>query len=84
MNKKVVQLQRGKIKSGRIIKVKNTFRPKFSNADQEYYAVWVEDAHGGNERCFLITDKELARLEDRSLKNKEDWTKKNFFTDFMD
>ena len=78
------QLQKASIKAGRIVKVKNTLRPKFSNANHVYYAVWVEDSNGRNERCFLLTSKELERLEHRSLKNKEDWTKKGFFTNLFD
>ncbi len=31
---RVEQLQKAFIKPGRIVKVKNTYRPKFSNADQ--------------------------------------------------
>jgi len=81
---KVELVDKVSIKAGRIVKVKNTYRPKFSHADGEYFAIWVEDADGKNERCFLLTDDEMAELEHRSLKNKEDWTKKSFWTDMAD
>jgi hypothetical protein len=73
-----------KIKSGRLIRVWNTEKPKFSNANSWYTSVWVEDANGKNERCLLFTAKEIERAEHRAKKNKEDLTKKTFFTDLLD
>ena len=67
-----------KILPGRIVKVKNKDRPKFTNAATEYYAVWVSDQDGKNERCLLLTDSDLKRLEYRSFRNREDWTKPSF------
>lgn len=73
-----------KIKSGRLVRVWNTEKKKFSNAAPKYVSVWVEDADGKNERCLLFTENEIKRAEDRSNKNKEDLTKKSFFTDIID
>lgn len=73
-----------KIKHGRLVKVKNTNRPKFTNAKQQYYAVWVEDANGKNERCLLFTEHEIKMAEHRSKRNKEDLTDKTFLTDLFD
>jgi len=72
------------VKAGRIIPVYNKDRKKFSNAKRHYNAVWVEDADGGNERCLLFTDSELARAERRARKNPEDLTEKSWFTDIQD
>jgi hypothetical protein len=73
-----------KVKSGRLIRVWNTEKKKFSNASAKYVSVWVEDADGKNERCLLFTEKEIARAEDRSKNNSEDLTSKSFFTDLTD
>ena len=73
-----------KVKSGRLIRVWNTEKKKFSNASPKYVSVWVEDANGKNERCLLFTEKEIERAELRSSKNSEDLTSKSFFTDLTD
>jgi hypothetical protein len=73
-----------KVKSGRLIRVWNTEKKKFSNASAKYVSVWVEDADGKNERCLLFTEKEIARAEERSKNNSEDLTTKGFFTDLTD
>lgn len=83
-NVRSLQLENVRVKAGRLIKVWNTERPKFSNAKRYYTAVWVEDSNGRNERCWLLTDKEIERLEHRSQRNKEDWTKKSFWTNLLD
>jgi hypothetical protein len=72
------------VKNGRIIQVWNTARKKFSNAKKKYFAVWVEDANGKNERCLLFTEKEIKRAEYRASRNKEDLTEKNLITDIFD
>lgn len=73
-----------KIKAGRLVKVWNTEKAKFSNAKPWYTSIWVEDANGKNERCLLFTDKEIANAEHRAKQNKEDLTKKEFFTNLID
>jgi len=73
-----------RVKSGRLIKVWNTKRPKFSNAKFEYIAIWVENANGKSERCLLFTDKEITAAELRAKNNKEDLTDKSFFADIAD
>ncbi len=72
------------IKNGRLVKVWNTLKKKFSNAKLMYFAIWVEDANGKNERCLLFTEAEIARAEHRALQNKEDLTKKCLITNLMD
>ena len=72
------------VKSGRLICVKNTEVPKLSNANSHYWAVHVEDCDGVNERCILLTEKELERAEYRASRNKEDLTKKGFLADLFD
>jgi len=73
-----------KVKAGRLIRVWNTEKRKFSNAKPTYISVWVEDADGTNERCLLLTQRELASAENRAQKNQEDLTNKSFFTDLVD
>lgn len=77
--KKAVEVHDGRVKLGQIVKVENTERPSFSNARKFYNAVWVADSDGENERCLLLTDNELERIEYRSSRNKEDWTKRSFW-----
>jgi hypothetical protein len=72
------------VKAGRLIRVENTNIPKLSNAAKEYFSVWVEDADGSNERCWFLTGKDVEKLEHRSQKNKEDWTKKGILIDIID
>ena len=72
------------VKNGRLIQIWNDNRPEFSSAKKTYWAVWVEDANGKNERCLLFTDKEIKSASDRALKNKEDLTKKNLIVDILD
>jgi hypothetical protein len=73
-----------RVKAGRLIKVWNTEKKKFSNAAPKYVSVWVEDADGGNERCLLFTEREIKAAEDRASKNLEDLTKKDFVTNLVD
>jgi len=83
MAKKEV-ISKASIKAGRLIRVWNTDRKKFSREARQYSAIWVEDANGKNERCWLLTDKDIERLDYRSERNREDWTKKGFFTNLLD
>jgi len=77
-------IDKSTVKNGRLIQVWNDLRKKFSNAKKTYWAVWVEDASGKNERCLLFTDKEIERAEYRASRNKEDLTKKNLITNLLD
>jgi len=72
------------IKNGRLVQVWNDERPKFSNAKKVYWAVWVEDADGHNERCLLFTDKEIKAAEYRASRNEEDLTSKNLIVNLLD
>ena len=71
-----------KIRAGRLIRVRNIGKKPAAN--QEYYAVWVENENGKNERCILLTDFELSRAEDRAKKNPEDLPEKSLFMDIID
>ena len=73
-----------RIKTGRLIKVWNTEKKKFSNAKPWYVSIWVEDADGKNERCLLFTEKEIKASETRAAANQEDLTSKGFFTNVVD
>jgi hypothetical protein len=73
-----------RVKAGRLIKVWNTEKKKFSNAKPWYISLWVEDADGGNERCLLFTEKEIQAAEKRAAANQEDLTSKGFFTNVLD
>lgn len=78
------KIDKSVVKAGRLIRVENTNIPKLSNASKEYYSMWVEDANGKNERCWFLTSKDVERLEYRSQRNKEDWTKKGILVDILD
>lgn len=71
-----------KVVKGRLISVGNIDR-KFGSAES-YIAIQVEDADGGNERCILFTNAEIAKAEERAKKNPEDLTEKGFFTNLFD
>lgn len=73
-----------RVTAGRLIRVKNSKKPKFSNAKDEYIAVFVEDSNGKNERCLLFTKRELKIAEERAKKNPEDLTKKSLLQDLFD
>jgi len=62
--------------NGRLLRVLNVRKPKFSNAKDEHVSVWVEDANGQNARCLLFTERELLIAEKRAKKNPENLTKK--------
>jgi hypothetical protein len=76
---------------GRLVRVKNT-QPKdvshpvraFANENSTYISVWVKDADGVNPRCLLFTDVEIHRAEARSLKNKEDHTRRSLISKLLD
>jgi len=78
------QIDESKVVAGRLIRVRNTKKPKFSNQKDIYYSVWVEDANGENERCLLFTQRELKVAEARSQRNLEDVTKKKWLTNILD
>ena len=72
------------VKAGRLIRVFNTERKAFSNANPKYIAVFVEDADGENERCLLFTESQIAVAEARAKRNPEDLTEKTWWTDLKD
>jgi hypothetical protein len=72
------------VKNRRLIEVPNTKKPKFSNANTKYVAVFVEDVDGENERGLLFTENDIKRAEHRASRNVEDLTKKDFWTDLWD
>lgn len=71
-----------KIRAGRLQRVENKDR-KFGAA-LEYFALWVEDSNGKNERCLLFTENEIKEAESRAARNPEDLTKKGWLTDLLD
>lgn len=71
-------------RAGRLIRVQNTKKPKFSNAKGEYISIWVEDADSKKERCLLFTERELKIAEVRAIKNPEDLTKKPIIQNLID
>lgn len=77
-------IDKQRIVAGRLIRVKNTIKPKFSNAKNEYSSIWVEDANGKNERCLLFTERELKVAEARAKKNPEDLPKKCVLQNLID
>jgi hypothetical protein len=79
-----LQLTDSDPKMGRLIPVWNKKRPKFTTAKTFYYAVWMENADGDEEECFLFTEKELERARARASKNPEDWTERSVLTDLLD
>jgi hypothetical protein len=81
---KRVKIDKVVVKAGRLIRVENTNIPQLSNAKKTYFALWVEDTDGSNERCWLLTDKDVEKLEYRSQRNREDWTKKGIVVDWLD
>ena len=58
-------LDKTAIKNGRLIQIWNDKRPKFSNANRQYFAIWVEDEDGENERCLLFTENEIKNAGGR-------------------
>lgn len=75
-------LDKVKVKKGRLIRVQNTGR--HFGANEIYVAVQVEDANGKNERCLLFSEDQIRVASERAKINKEDLTKKDFFTDLTD
>jgi hypothetical protein len=71
-----------KVVPGRLLVVHNKNKKRFAAAN--YHAVWVEDADGDNERCLLLTSRELRIAEERAAKNQEDIPRKNVLVDLID
>jgi len=84
MSERAQQIDKVRVKAGRLIRVVNTQKPKLSSANAQYYAVWVEDADGGNERCLLFTDKQIEAAATRASRNPEDLPKKGKLVDMFD
>ena len=77
-------VDKARVVKGRLIRIKNTDKKKFSHAKEEYMAIWVENADGKSERCLLFTDDQIEEAEFRASRNKEDLTKKGFLADLFD
>lgn len=69
-------------KMGRIYHVVN--KKPGRTAALKYHAVWVEAEDGGNERCLMLTDAELARAEARAKRNPEDVPKRGLLQNLID
>jgi hypothetical protein len=61
-----------KVTSGKLIKVRNQKRAVLTNAKNWYYALWIEDHDGRNERCIMLTQREFEGPANRAVKNEED------------
>lgn len=81
---RVQKIDKTGVKAGRLIRVVNTHKPKFSNAKDNYLSLWVEDPDGGNERVLLFTEREINLAEKRAMKNPEDCPKKCLIQDLLD
>lgn len=81
---KAKKLDKTTVTTGRIIRVENQLRPKFSNASRKYHSIWVEDADGKNQRCILLTDYQLNVAENRARYNPEDIPKKKKIVKFLE
>ena len=64
-------IDRTKVVFGRLIRLANVSKRKFSNSKDDYLAVWVENSDGSNARCLLFTDREIKLAETRSNKHPE-------------
>ena len=82
MNEEAIKLHDVEVVAGRLVPVYN--KKRHHKAKNYYYSVWVEDHHGGNERCLLFTGKEIEAAEKRSCRNPEDLTRKGWLTDMLD
>lgn len=82
--KKCEKIDKVRVVLGRLIRVENTGKARFSNANTTYYAVQVEEADGSGERCLLFTEKQLETAEKRAKRNPEDVTKKGFLANLFD
>jgi len=80
------QIDKVPVVAGRMIRVRNTKRPKFTNANTQYVAIWVEGPSGkdSTEECLLFTENAIEEARYRASKNAEDLTKKGFWTDLTD
>ena len=72
-----------RVKAGRLIPVENKNRG-FGGSPKKWLTVWVEDADGGNERCWPLTEAEAARFDERSKMQTDDLTEKGWLTDLID
>ena len=80
----VDKIDKVRVAKGRLIRVVNTERVKFSRANSKYISLQVEDADGGNERCLLFTERAIQEAENRAKRNPEDLTTKSLLTDIID
>lgn len=60
------------VKNGNLLRVENKKVSTFTNAKNWYYALWIEDHTGLNERCILLTQLEYEVVSKRAKRNPED------------
>jgi hypothetical protein len=70
-----------KVKQGKIIAVTN--KEKKFGANNQYYAIWVEDGNK-KERCLLFTEHQILTAQERANKNPEDIPRKGFWANLFD
>ena len=63
------QLNKPNVIIGKLFRVKNNKKPKFSNAKDEYFSVWIENLDDTDKKLLLFTKRELDLSEERSRKN---------------
>jgi len=71
-----------KTRIGKIHKIENTERRKFSTENLHYYAAIIELF--GVKTQFLFTESELERASGRALRNKEDVLEQSVFSKLVD
>lgn len=82
MSEEAIKLCDEKVCEGRIVKVYNKMKKKFSHENKHYYVVWVQKE--GKEFPIMLSDAELNRSIKRAEKNTEDVPKKSLLTDMVD
>ena len=80
-NNDAIKLTDSLVVAGRLIPVYNKGKQEKKT---HFFAVWVEDHTGENERCLLFTQAEIEKAEKRALENPEDVPKKSVLSDILD
>jgi len=76
--------EKKRVVNGRLIRVFESKRPKFTHVSKEWDAVQVEDVNGHNSRCLLFTAGEIAEAQKRAANNVEELTKEGFIIEILE
>lgn len=79
---KALRITDAAVKQGRLVPMWNQGHE--DNVDEWFYALWVEDHDGRNERCIVLTRQMLAKAEKLAGLNKEDLPAKPLIRDLLD